>query len=549
MLTLAVVAAGAILAFRSVYEPDLGWHLAHGREDLAGRLVRTNIFSAAYADYPQPFTSWLWETATYAAWRISGDAAVQALQALIIAAALALVWTACRVRSAIVPALAIAVLGFLVIEPRAIPRPHLVSFAGLAAISLLIERAIAQRSAKPLNWAVPVVILWSNAHVESIFGVALIGMFGLGECIRPAALARRDAVRVLLVSALCAPGVMMTPYGWQIGRYVVENAAMPQFVSIAELRPAYLPVYRAFMAYAAIGALLLLSDPRRLTLWESLVALLFGALGFRYLRLTPLIFFATAPLLAARLTWLTVRGVDARAVLVTALAAAALISRLPLIAYVAELRAGQLFPDVVFSPGAIAFVRETGLGGPMFNSHNLGGWIEWELYPNARVFQDSRMQAYPREHFERILDASQSQASWDRLVSGVDWAMLSLARPNQLSGVGRFPRESWATVYWDEAVEIVVRRTGRLAAIAGDREYVYVTPGVGLGVVAEQMANSSRIAIEAQRQAAENPKGFLGVEILCLTGDERSCAEVDRRAAEDPSLENEARLVKMLRGK
>ena len=114
----------------------------------------------------------------------------------------------------------------------------------------------------------------------------------------------------------------------------------------------------------------------------------------------------------------------------------------------------------------MAFARTHGLNGPVFNSHNLGGWLAWTMYPDVRVFQDSRLQAYPPEHFRAILDASRSQAAWDGLMSGVDWAVLSLPRPNALSGAGRFPSVTWATVYEDEAVEILVRRSGRYANLA-----------------------------------------------------------------------------------
>ena len=58
-LVLTIAAASAILSYRPVYEPDLGWHLAHGREHLAGRLVRTNLFSFTWPEYPQRYTSWL----------------------------------------------------------------------------------------------------------------------------------------------------------------------------------------------------------------------------------------------------------------------------------------------------------------------------------------------------------------------------------------------------------------------------------------------------------------------------------------------------------
>jgi len=466
---LAIAAAAALVSFRSVYEPDLGWHLAQGRENLAGRLVRTNVFSFTYPEYRQHYTSWLADTSAYAASRVGGDAGIQVLQAAAVAAALALTYLACRVQSTALPSMAVLVLGFFVLEPRAIPRPHLTSFVGIAACTWLIQRAIAARSARPLWWAVPAVALWSNLHLECVFGVALIGFFALAEFVRPSALTRQEAVRALTIAAGTTAAMLANPYGWGLFQYLIENATVPQVLGIAELRPAYLPAYRAFFAYVAVAAVLLLSLPRRLALWEVLAFVLFAALGYRFLRLTPLVFLVTAPLLASRLTNWSSRGLDGRAALATALAAAVFLSRVPLTTMVGGMRLGGAHPAVVFSEPALAFVRTEGLDGPVFNSHNLGGWLAWTMYPGVRVFQDSRLQAYPPEHFRAILDASRSQPAWETLVAGVDWAVLSLPRQNALSGAGRFPDSAWATVYADEAVEILVRRNGRYAALAARR--------------------------------------------------------------------------------
>ncbi len=466
MIAIGVVALSVVISFRSVYEPDLGWHLAHGRENMSGRLVRTNIFSSTDPAYRQRYTSWLSETTAYAAWRIGGDAGIQALQAAAIGGALTVVYLACRLWSGVLPSLSLLVIGFLVIEPRAIPRPHLASFFGLAVVSWIVQRAVAARSAKPLWWCVPVIALWSNLHSEVVFGVALAAVFAGGELLRPSALDRGQAVSAIAIAVACVAALLVNPYGWGLLLYLYENASVPQLLGIAELQPPYLPVYRGFFAYAAIAVVLLLSFPRRLALWEIAAAAIFTALGFRYLRLTPLVFFVTAPMVAARLAALTVRGVDARAMFVTACAAAIVLVRVPLPAMIGGMHLGGAFPEVVYPARALAFIERENLSGPVFNSHNLGGWLEWTEYPRVRVFQDSRLQAYPPERFRSILDASRSQPQWDALTSGVDWAIVSLARPNALSGVGRFPAATWATVYEDEAIEILVRRNGRYAALA-----------------------------------------------------------------------------------
>jgi hypothetical protein len=557
ILALAIAAAAAILSFRGVYEPDLGWHLAHGRENVSGHLVRTNVFSFAYPDYRQHYTSWLFDSAAYLAAAAGGDGGVQALQAALVAAAFAAVYLACRVRSAVLPSCAVLALGFVVLEPRAIPRPHLVSFVGLALCAWLIERSASERSPRPLWWGIPLVAVWANAHSEAVFGAVAIGLYAIAELVRPASLTREHALRAVLIAMLSAVALLANPYGLGLVRYVLENSSLPQLLAIAEVRPAYVPAYGGFFLYLAIAVVFFIAssfirDERRNvpSVWEIAAVALFGALGWRYLRLTPLVFLVTAPMVAARLTRWTAR-VDGRAMLITAVALAAAVSRIPLRAYATELAAGGLHPPEVFSSQAVEFVRAQDLSGPVFNSNNLGGWIEWTMYPRVRTFQDSRLQAYPPEYFRRILAASRSQVQWDALVSGVDWAVLSLARPNALSGDRRFPAGNWATIFWDEAVEIVVRRGGRYAALAASRDYRIILPDAELFEIAPLLAagDTARLRDESARNRAENPQGFLAAAVMCLLRDDSACPDAERLGARWSALDDDLALLHALRGK
>jgi hypothetical protein len=469
ILILTIAAGAAILSCRPIYEPDLWWHLAQGRETVSGHLVRTNVFSFTYPDYRQRFTPWLFDAAAYLAWTAVGGTGIQALQMLLLSLTLFLLYRACRARAPAWSAASILVIGVFLLEPRALPRPHVVSFAGMAACALLIERATLARSAAPLLWTIPLIALWSNLHVESVFGVVFIGVFAVGTFVRPSALTRPAAIHAVLVALGCGLATLANPYGWGLIAYLYENLSVLQMVSIAELQPPYLPDYRAFFFYLVLTGVLLLIQPRSLRLWEVLVVLTFGTLGVMHLRLTPLVLLATAPMVAERLAALATWGLDRRAILITACCAGLALSRIPLRLLATGFAVGTaaVEPPQFFSRDAVAFVKRHGLEGPVFNSHNLGGYVAWMLYPETRVFQDSRLQAYPPGHFRAVILAARSQAEWNTLVAGVDWAMLSIPRPNQLSGAGRFPASEWGTAFKDEAIEILVRRSGTYARVLG----------------------------------------------------------------------------------
>jgi hypothetical protein len=455
-----IVFAAAVLSFRPIYEPDLWWHLAHGRENAEGRLVRTNVFSFGYPDYRQHYTSWLFDTLSYLSWKVGGAVAVQLMQAGLLACALVLVYRACRVRSPRWSAGVVLLLGFFILEPRALPRPHLVSFAGVAGCTLFLERALVAGSARPLRWAIPWLAIWSNFHVECVFGVMLVGICAAIEWLRPTFLARREARHALLIAGCCALAVMANPYGWGLFLYLYENWSVPGILRIAELEPPPLFAYRAFYFYLAVSAIAVALRRRHVSLWEFIAVGAFAVLGLRFLRLTPLVLLVSAPTMAAALATLGRNAIGRRLIVTSAIAAALALSRIPPHHLVTQWSAGltAIAPPVFFSEDAIAFARRTGLSGRVFNSHNLGGYLAWRMYPDVRIFQDSRLQAYPPEHFLSILVASRSPDDWDVLVADVDWAVLSLPRPNQLSGVGRFRPDEWTSVFNDGAMEILVRQ-------------------------------------------------------------------------------------------
>jgi hypothetical protein len=377
-----------------------------------------------------------------------------------------LAFLAGRQRATTAAVLSVLVLGWFVLEPRAIPRPHLASFAGMAACALIVERARALRSARPLMWAMPVVALWSNLHVESLLGVLFVMLFAAAEFVRPVALASRlEAARGGAIGVACVVATMGNPYGWGLARYLAENRHVPQFLNIAELRPAYLPNYRAFFVYLGLCAALLIWRRRSTAPWEVLVAAVFAALGVRFLRFTPLVFLVTVPVLAERLGMLIARGVDRRALVITMLAAGVITARQPLAVF-ARLEAGDraVAPPQFFPADFARVVHDAGLHGPLFNSMNLGGFIAWQLYPDARIFQDGRLQAVPPQHFLSILKASRSREEWEAMLAGIDWAVISLPRPNELSGAGHFREPEWIPVFEDDAVRIVVRRGSKLDA-------------------------------------------------------------------------------------
>jgi hypothetical protein len=459
-LALAIAAGAALVSFRATYEPDLWWHLAQGRETAAGHLVRANLFSFTYPDYRQHYTSWLFDVGAYELWTRVGPTALQFAQAAAIAATLWIVTATCRIRASVAAAVAVCAFGWLILEPRALPRPHVLSFVGLATCAYLVERARYLKDWRPLRWTPLLIAVWANLHVECVFGVALVGAFGVGELLRPRDLVRRGAIAVIAIATASLLATAINPYGFGLLEYLFENAFVPQIVKISEVLPPYLPNYRAFFVWAVIVLTAMLLLWRRLALSDILMLAPIAYLGFSHLRMTPLFFLASASLVARALEQLRTWRIEPRAVAITAVAAILVLARIPLPAMLMELGLGRraLMPPEFFSEPAMQFVRGHQLSGPVFASMNLGGFVAWELYPAVRTFVDSRLQAYPPQHFRMVIEASRDPQSWAAITSGVDVAILSSPRPNELSGVGQFREPEWRLVFKDASTEILLRR-------------------------------------------------------------------------------------------
>ena len=312
-----------------------------------------------------------------------------------------------------------------------------------------------------------------------MFGLALAGLFAASELALPRDLTRREAAQAVGIVAIGLLATACNPYGLGLLRYMFENSFVPQVLDIAELRPPYLPNYRAFFAWTVAGAVLIVlsclgpvrrsfSEGGRVGLFEVAAIAVFAGLGFRYLRLTPLLFLVSAPLVAQCIDDLRRFRIDPRFVAAATLIASLFVAREPLPSLVRALQFGgnALTPPTIFSEPAMRYAREHGLAGPAFTSMNLGGFVEWELYPAARVFLDSRLQAYPASHFRTVMAASRDPIAWAALTAGVDWGVLSTPRVNDLSGVGQFREPDWGTAYEDGVIQIVVRRSGPYGKLA-----------------------------------------------------------------------------------
>ena len=466
---LALLAFAAHRALQPLAETDLFFHLK------LGDLIRAqhhipfrNLFSFTYPDQPDPDLAWGFQVLVSLLHHLGGFAAIVAGKTVLFVGAVALAHRAARRAGAgpVAAALGCA-LAVCAADQRLVERPHLVTFAGVTALQVILVEV--ERGRPRLLWWVPLLTLaWANFHAGVFLAAVLLTAHLAG-----AALEKRlplPSRKLVAIVALTCVAMFLTPAGTLLPRYLLWHTGLGATRIIEEFRRADPWDDPWFFAGIALTALTLLGRLRRR--WRHVLPVLVVLpLALRSVRFVAEWALLSAPLFALGLTALGEALAPRRRT--QALATAATI--VALTATIALERAGRPFSidlaeDVVpFS--AIRFATERGLRARMYAELDVGCYLLWEGWPRYRVFQDARLPAYP-DAFHRALDETPLEpAAFDALLAryGVDAALISDASINMRSG--SFDPEIWALVYRDQDEDALVfaRRTdGNRAEIARD---------------------------------------------------------------------------------
>lgn len=105
---------------------------------------------------------------------------------------------------------------------------------------------------------------------------------------------------------------------------------------------------------------------------------------------------------------------------------------------------------------AVEFLKKERLEGNMFNLDEFGDYMIYALYPQHKVFIDSRHEIYMRERFQDYLDVISLKPGWDKILDKYDinWIIF-----NKDSFLSRFlsNSEAWKPIYSDPMASIFVK--------------------------------------------------------------------------------------------
>ncbi len=338
-----------------------------------------------------------------------------------------------------------ALLPFLVFPPFLIilgmpytfERPQAFSFLLALLTVILLERARNRPNPEKGPWALlPVMLLWANLHGGYIVGVAIVLIYMTGEGIMTAI--RRGKGATLSFFLICLLSIAVTGfrpggyeliYEWLKGLFFglgggpAANmgggpAAYLEFQPLWYLYKVYhlkWPVYiTAFIGIVLLTVLLKYiniagarsPNERKFDLTEALLTIAMGGLGLYYARganfalvVMPFIAGRCYESMHHRAGGLAAPWIKAVPALLMSLVLIAMLAGVvgsapwqlkPSIPDMGGGTATERWVDDIYPEGAVRFIEEQGIGGPMFNEMRWGGYLIWRLYPEHRVFIDGR---------------------------------------------------------------------------------------------------------------------------------------------------------------
>jgi hypothetical protein len=458
---LAALCAGVLAAFapQIFSDGDTFTHVAAGLRMLdAHALLQVDPFSATFAGRPWHTHEWLSEIVMAMAWRAGGFSGVALLIALAAAATAGLL-TRHVGRWMGGPALAaVLALGLASLAPTVLARPHLLAlpFLEMWAAELIIARS----EGRMPSWRrlLPIALVWSNLHGSFLFGLALLGAFGLEDLI-----VRRGEPRAALgwagLGLAAAAAACISPHGIDNLLFPLRLLDMRTLKGIGEWSPMVPARQAPFVVALFAGVLALVRTRARVELTPLLLLLLLVWLAFAQVRQL-LLFGVLAPLLIAEPLGLALRP----PAVPPAWGRAAVLAALPLALAAAALRLAEpvrLLDGPAVPIAALAHVPASIRSEPVFDAARYGGFL---ILKGVRPYIDSRAELYGdafRADYLRMASGDACRLGRELQARRIGWTLLE---PGSTMAAVLDAAAGWRRLYADRFAVVHVRTTGALNA-------------------------------------------------------------------------------------
>ena len=512
-----------------IFTSDFGTHIAIGREIVQSRTIADKEFLnyPSLGRY-NPNGEWGFQAILYLVYSVGGFYGVSFLVWAIVFGIYLLIHRATVLRGAnpLLAVLAIfAFSGFLRIRIQ--PRPEIFTYLFIS-LTIFILTVYYYGARKRIIYAIPpLVLLWANMHPTYLMAFVLSGAF-FADALARAAWRREfrwDLLKIWIFPPLIAGALGLivcglNPHGYDAILTPLRLISRGEsgggsgiLMSISELTPVkgtgFFVYYKAAAWFACASILLGIIGRRVLLIDLFLFAIAFKG-AWDSARAVSMMGMFLAPGAALQLTgclervggrlslneapieerkdpgkgkgknrqiaekaskaapkthrsgWSSFRKVAPAAALATALAA---FGGTTLAFSFSQLEYGIGMTEHKFSFAAADFLRKNPVPGKMFNFFDIGGFLDWQLYPQALTFIDGR--TYNQEVFMEHQVVTGAMPGWEKVLEkyGINYIVLkSMDSSGMILPIVPVLANSpgWSLVFSDGLFVVFVRNTPEL---------------------------------------------------------------------------------------
>lgn len=472
-----------IIVLYPIFDYDLYWHLANGREMVnAGRIITEEVFS--YTHFGEKFDNheWLSQIIWYLIWYNLGPYGLLGFKLLVTSL---VVWLLYRTIRSVggQPGLAGVLCVFAVLAGfyRYIERPELFSLLNTALISFLLYGFRSHQLPRRLLWLIPLIlVVWDWLH-GSVYGLVLFALFVAGENAKrhlpvlrqEQPLAQEYLTYLNRCFAVAMVAMLVNPLGLRsYGIFLsILGGGGAATTTIKEFMPISWAEFKPYIFLLVWAVLLSLRHIRKLDVTQLLILLVFGFGALRYSRVTGVAAILLAPIIA-NLISISVKNAkgELEAKLHHAIAIMAAVFVLGF-GYFVKFREvspqafGYHVDESYLPAGAVRFINAKGLSGNLYNSGHFGGYLPFYLTPDHPIFQYNLPKVFGDTY--RYVKHPEELDKWN-----INYAIVGNA--DELTTL--FPNYMWARIYRDPGAVLVLRRSPQNQALIEQYEIQHFHP-------------------------------------------------------------------------
>lgn len=421
MHTFIIIASTFLIILAYFFHPiplqggnvDLNHHLLLGKTILQNQSIpATNIFTYTADNFSFIHSGWLSDVIFYLIFTFFQYNGLILFGVLLVLCTMLLFFFNTELKTKYIALCSVILLNMQIIIGRTEIRPELLSYLFLSLYLFILYKYRKEKT--KLLYLLPILqILWVNVHIYFIVGVLTLLCFFIDALRSSKYRFSNKKIRTLgLVTLLTLTGNILNPY-------FIQGALYPFFFTLnygIDVTENY-PLYRAFTSYIDPAMLyflfsflsiwlLLLLFRKRIPFIDYLLVILFSLLSFYAVRNIPLfaigtIIPATRVLLVlyekVHLPLIHTFGNYTKLILVCAC--------LFLISpglFLSVRSAGIGFGVSDDAQEAVAILKTSNLSGRIFNNYDIGNYLSYYVYPEAKIFVNGSPEAFPEGFFQNV---------------------------------------------------------------------------------------------------------------------------------------------------